>query len=227
MKRIQLLTALLTLIATASASAQVQSGTGTGTGTATGAGTQSLGGRAGSQVQGRAQGAGNRAAVNDALFAAAAADGGLTEVTISQLGQQKATDPELKRFSEQMIEEHTRMNAELKALAAQKGIALPQTPDFRSQFCAQSLAGLSGAEFDKCYAKAQLVVHLDSVALFEAEATRGVDRDVAALAAKALPRIQEHLKMIKPIAKRYMNEGENESEGSRQGNGTRTGRSAN
>jgi len=221
MKRIQILTALLILVTTASASAQVRSGT------ATGAGTQPLGGRSGLQSQGRVQGTGTRAAVNDALFAAAAADGGITELTISALGQQRATDPELKKFSEQMIEEHTRMNTELKALAAQKGIALPQTPDFRSQFCAQSLAGLSGAEFDKCYAKAQLIVHLDSVAMFEAEATRGVDRDVAALAAKSLPRIQEHLKMIKPIAKRYMNEGENQSEASRQGIGTRTGRSAN
>ena len=129
--------------------------------------------------------------------------GGLAEVTISQLGVQQATDPELKKFSQQMIDEHTRMNSELMQLAAQKQIARAPDVDARAQFCAQSLAGLSGEEFDRCYAKAQLVAHMDSVATFEAEAERGQDPDVKALAAKALPHIKEHLKMIKPIAMRY------------------------
>ncbi len=155
---------------------------------------------------------GQSAGVNDALFAAAAADGGLTEVTLSQLGYQKATDPELKRFSQMMIEEHSRMNAELKALVDRKGIPVPQAVDARSQFCAESLAGLSGEEFDQCYAKAQLVVHMEAVATFEAEARRGMDGDVKALALKALPKIKEHLKMIKPIAMNYEKEKEAEKE---------------
>jgi len=145
-------------------------------------------------------------AVNDSLFAMAAADGGLAEVTIAQLGAQKATDPELKKFSQQMIDEHTKMNAELTALAARKGMALPRAVSVGHQFCAQSLAGLSGEEFDGCYAKAQLVIHMDSVAKFEAEAERGMDPDVKALAAKSLPHIKMHLKEIKPIAMRYEQE---------------------
>ena len=152
-----------------------------------------------------AQGAA-RSAVSDELFAAAAASGGLAEVNISQIGLQRATDPELKRFSQQMVEEHTRMNQELMNLVAQKRIAIPQTIDARAQFCAESLAGLTGEEFDKCYAKAQLVIHMDSVAMFEAEAKRGQDPDIKALASKALPHIKEHLKEIKPIAMRYEKE---------------------
>jgi len=147
-----------------------------------------------------------QAGVNDTLFAEAAAIGGLAEVTLSQLGVQKATDPELKKFSQQMVDEHTRMNGELTTLATQKRIPLPRAVDPRAQFCAQSLAGLSGKEFDRCYAKAQLVAHMDSVAMFEAEAERGMDPDIKALAAKSLPRIKDHLKMIKPIAERYEQE---------------------
>jgi len=152
------------------------------------------------------QGTAGQSAVSDPLFATAAGIGGLTELQISELGVQRATDPELKRFSQQMIDEHNRMNSELMTLAAQKGIALPRTVDPRAQFCAQSLAGLSGRDFDRCYAKAQLVVHMDSVATFEAEAQRGMDPDMKALAARALPRIQEHLRMVKPIAERYEQE---------------------
>ena len=45
---------------------------------------------------------------------------------------------------------------------ARKGMALPRAISAGHQFCAQSLAGLSGEEFDRCYAKAQLVLHMDS-----------------------------------------------------------------
>jgi len=154
----------------------------------------------------RAQGTAAKAGVNDSLFAAAAAAGGMTEVQLSQLGLQKATDPALKRFSQQMVDEHTKMNQELVALASQKQVALPRSVDARAQFCAQSLAGLSGEEFDRCYAKAQLVVHMDAVATFEAESERGMDADMRALASKALPHIKEHLSMIKPIAMKYEKE---------------------
>jgi putative membrane protein len=154
----------------------------------------------------RAQQPAGQAAVSDPLFATAAAIGGMAELSISELGVQKATDPELKKFSQQMINEHTRMNAELAAVASQKGIALPRMVDPRAQFCAQSLAGLSGQEFDRCYAKAQLVSHMDAVATFESESQRGLDPDIKALAAKALPKIKEHLRMIKPIAMRYEKE---------------------
>jgi putative membrane protein len=105
-----------------------------------------------------------------------------------------------------MLEEHTRMNDELKALASQKGMRVPEMVDVRSQFCAQSPAGLSGAEFDCCYAKALFLVHMDTVVTFEAE--RGLDLDMKVLAARALPEIKSHLKMIKPSAKRYEKEGE-------------------
>jgi len=144
--------------------------------------------------------------VPDVLFAAAAATGGLAELNVSQIGLQRATDPELKRFSQQMVDEHTKMNQELLTLTARKRISIPQGIDARAQFCAESLAGLTGPEFDKCYAKAQLVIHMDSVAMFKAEAERGQDPDIKALAAKALPKIEEHLQAIKPIAMKYEKE---------------------
>ncbi len=151
-----------------------------------------------------ARGAAGKAPVSDALFAAAAASGGMAEVALAQMGERKATDPELKKFSQQMVQEHSMMNRELMTLASQRRMPLPQTLDACAQFCSQSLAGLSGEEFDKCYAKAQLVAHLNAVATFTAESERGQDPAVKALAAKALPHIKEHLKMIHPIAMRYM-----------------------
>jgi len=151
----------------------------------------------------RAQATAAGASVNDSLFAEAAAVSGVAEVTLSEIGLQRASDPELNKFSKQMIDEHTKLNQDLTSLCAQKRIALPRTVDARVQFCAQSLKGAPGEDFDRCYAKAQLMAHMEAVASFEAEAERGQDADMKALAAKALPRIKDHLRMIKPIAMKY------------------------
>jgi len=149
-----------------------------------------------------AQEPGRTAAVSDTLFVAAAGDSGLAEVSMSQLGVQRATNAELKEFSQQMINEHTQLNQQLAAVAAQKGMPVPRVTDARAQFCAQNLAGLTGEKFDQCYAKAQLVAHMEAVSAFEAESERGQDSDIKALAAKTLPRLKKHLAMIEPIANR-------------------------
>lgn len=149
------------------------------------------------------QNAARTTAVNDWLFAEAAADGGMAEVSLAELGMQKATDPELKRISQEMVDDHKKLNQELVNLAAQKRIGLPRGIDPRAQFCAQSLAGLSGDHFDKCYAKAQLHAHMEALGAFEAEAERGQDPDMKALASRAVPRIKHHLEAIKKIAHKH------------------------
>ncbi len=160
-----------------------------------------------------------QSAVPDALFAAAAGSGGLAELNVSQIGVQRATDPQLKQFSRRMIDDHSKLNQQMTNVVTRKGIRIPEAIDARAEFCAESLAGLSGEKFDECYAKAQLVIHMDAVAMFEAEAQRGQDPDIKALAASALPIIKEHLKTIKPIAMRY----EKEKEKNEDSSAVRTG----
>jgi len=147
-------------------------------------------------------GTAGKAAVSDALFAQAAAASGLAEVAISNIGLQRAANNDLKTFSRRMIDDHTKANSELMALAARKGIALPTALDSRAQFCGQNLAGLSGEDFDRCYAKAQLVAHMEAVATFEAEAERGQDPEVKAWASRTLPKLREHLAMVRPWAEK-------------------------
>jgi len=142
-------------------------------------------------------------AVDDRLFAAAAAESGSAELALSRLGLEKATDPELKKFSERMIEDHTMLSKELMTVARSKQVALPEGLGHCAQFTLQSLSGLSGEHFDKCYAEAQMVAHKQAVAAFTAESERGADAELKSLAAKALPKIKGHLAIIKPIAMKY------------------------
>lgn len=164
-----------------------------------------------------AQAAADQAPINDALFAQAAAASGMSEVAVGEIGERKATDPQLKEFSQRVVADHGKMNQELMDLAARKGIALPAQIDPRGQFAIHSLGGEPTDTFDRCYAKAQMAIHLEAMGVFEAEAKRGQDPELKALAAKALPKIKEHLNMLKPIAKKYEEERQGQLEGGAQG----------
>src|SRR3954470_9759205 len=52
----------------------------------------------------------------DAEFAVDAADGGLYEVQMGTLALTKATSPEVKKFGQMMVDDHSKANTELKGL---------------------------------------------------------------------------------------------------------------
>lgn len=64
----------------------------------------------------------------DAEFAVNAANGGMAEVALGDLAQQKASNAEVKSFAATMVKDHSKANEELKALAAAKNITLPAAP---------------------------------------------------------------------------------------------------
>src|SRR5688500_555593 len=53
-------------------------------------------------------------------FMKSAAQGGAAEVELGKLAAQKAADPEVKKFAQMMVSEHSKANAELKTLAGKK-----------------------------------------------------------------------------------------------------------
>ncbi|MDQ2657739.1 MAG: DUF4142 domain-containing protein, partial [Bacteroidota bacterium] len=88
---------------------------------------------------------------DDAEFAVEAADGGMLEVELGTLAVSKASSPEVKKFGQMMVDDHTKANNELKALAQQKNITLPTAIGNEHQRKVEDLRGKTGAEFDKDY----------------------------------------------------------------------------
>src|SRR5688500_2887408 len=66
-------------------------------------------------------------AEEDAEFAVEAADAGLMEVQLGTMALTKAASPEVKQFAQKIVDDHTKANNELKALATRKNITLPTT----------------------------------------------------------------------------------------------------
>jgi putative membrane protein len=132
-------------------------------------------------------------------FVKEAAVGGLTEVELGKLASTKGANAEVKKFGQMMVADHSKANAELKALAAKKNITLPTAPDSSHQSTIDDMKGKSGGEFDEDYVDAMVDDHEDDVAAFEKPANNSTDPDVKAFAAKTLPTLKNHLEAIKAI----------------------------
>ncbi len=145
---------------------------------------------------------GTGAKEDDSEFAVKAASGGLMEVALGRIAQQKAQNAQVKEFGAQMVKDHEKANAELKALAATKNITLPTAPGEDKQKDIDRLSKLSGAEFDKEYISFMKDDHEADVKEFKEAAQDAKDPDVKAFAAKTLPTLQMHLDMVTAIDKK-------------------------
>ena len=140
------------------------------------------------------------AEIPDAKFYRDAAEGGLAEVAMGNLAQQKAQSPSVKEFGAQMVKDHTAANEKLKALAQSKNITLPANPSVGAIETKSKLQVLAGPSFDKSYIKGMIKDHEEDIAEFKKEATTGKDPDARAFASATLPTLEEHLKKIQAIA---------------------------
>lgn len=129
---------------------------------------------------------------SDRKFVDHAAQGGMAEVELGKLAQQRAADPQVKAFGERMVQDHSKANDELLRIANQKGIPAPAM-DHSHQSDADKLAKKSGADFDKAYMKHMLNDHKKDVKMFEKTAKSAKDPDIKDFAARTLPTLQAHL----------------------------------
>jgi putative membrane protein len=137
---------------------------------------------------------------SDSSFLNNAAQGGLAEVESSKLALTKGVNTQIKGFAQQMVDDHEKAYKELQALAASKGVKLPDAPSVAQRAKIKLLSARDGAGFDRQYASSMGVsAHEDTVKLFQKAARDAKDADVKAFAAKALPTLEHHLQMAREL----------------------------
>lgn len=135
----------------------------------------------------------------DAAFASKAAQGGLAEVQLGKLAAEKASNADVKAFGQQMVDDHSKANDQLKSVAEKDNMTLPTAPNAKQQAMYTKLQALSGAAFDKAYVSGMVKDHEEDVKEFQKEANSGKNPDIKSFAAETLPIIQGHLAKIKSI----------------------------
>jgi putative membrane protein len=136
---------------------------------------------------------------DDAKFAVEAANGGMAEVELGALAQEKASSPEVKKFGAMMVTDHSKANDELVSIVKSKNITLPATVSADEQNLKAKLSKKSGADFDKAYVNDMIDDHKEDIKTFEAAAKNCKDPDIKAFAVKTLPTLKMHLDAIQKI----------------------------
>ena len=129
----------------------------------------------------------------DRSFLLKAAKAGMKEVDVSRAVEDRLTDPSIKATAEMMITDHGKANAELAALAAQKGVDL--APD---DMKAGDKWSKKTKDLEEDYVKEMKGDHEDAVKLFT-KGAKSDDPDVAAFATKTLPTLEHHLSMVSAL----------------------------
>ena len=189
--RLSTLSVCIGLALMAAAAASSAQGTTSGSSTS-GGGTNSA---AGANSGASTKAAGGSVTGADKIFVEKAAIGGMAEVQLGQLAQQKGSSDQVKQFGSRMVDDHSKANDELKQLASSKGVTLPTDLDAKHKNVMAKMEKLSGAEFDRAYMDDMVKDHKDDVSLFRKESTSGKDADLKAFAGKTLPTLEDHLKM--------------------------------
>jgi putative membrane protein len=133
-------------------------------------------------------------------FAMKAAEGGMLEVKLSQLAQQKAQSQQVKDLAKMLEQDHTQANNQLMALAKQKNIDLPSDLKGEAQETYEAFQKLEGSDFDNAYLLCNVKDHLKDIMMFQKEAQKGTDPDIKQWAAQTLPKLQQHAAHINTVA---------------------------
>jgi putative membrane protein len=130
--------------------------------------------------------------LEDKEFAMKAAEGGLAEVELGTLAQTRGSSQSVKDFAKHLVDEHTKLDNELKALAAKHGIELPTDAGTAHRQGVLALSKLSGARFDREFIKDFCEGHHDDIAAFRKEVAHGLNPALKEFASSSLATLQEH-----------------------------------
>lgn len=137
---------------------------------------------------------------SDIAFMKQAAENGHAEVESGRLALRKATDPRIRTFAQAMVDDHTRANQALQALATKKRVELPDGPSLLQKGKAMLLEAADGENFDRRYAESMGVdAHRDTIELFEKAASDAGDPEIKAFAQDTLPTLRKHLSMAQEL----------------------------
>jgi predicted outer membrane protein len=135
----------------------------------------------------------DRVSEQDKKFLKAAHQSNLAEIITGELAQEKGKSEGVRELGRLFVEHHTKLDADLREVAEELGVQLPDRPNREQRAFAAKLEKLSGSEFDKTWISGQIEQHLKAKANGEKEIAKGSNEKVIELAKAAAPIIKHHL----------------------------------
>ncbi|MGI4880055.1 MAG: DUF4142 domain-containing protein [Janthinobacterium lividum] len=127
-------------------------------------------------------------------FVNAAAQSDAYEIMAGRVALIESKDRGVRSFAQQMIDDHTRTSNALRRAANSAGVA-PPLPGLGAdqQKSLSALQSVRDGDFDKAYARQQVLAHEQALVVEQGYATRGTEPAIRQVAQSAVPMIQHHL----------------------------------
>lgn len=140
-------------------------------------------------------------AIDSTSFPAMVVSNDLAEIQTGEMAKAKAKNAEVKKFADQMVNEHTKSSAEFNKVAGAK-YTLSNNMIPAQQRLVDKLSQEKGmVNFDKEYMDLQISLHQQAVTAFELAAKSQSDPALKTYAAAHLPHLRSHLEMAKNTRK--------------------------
>ena len=125
----------------------------------------------------------------------------MAEIETGKVAAGKSADPQVKKFAQMMVTDHTKGLADVKKLVSAKGVDLPKGPDTMHKAALLEFKALRGKTFDSRYVKQSGIGdHEATEKLLVKTQSDAKDPDLKALAQKMLPVVQAHLNHAREMA---------------------------
>jgi len=129
-------------------------------------------------------------------FVLAAAQSDQYEIAAAQDALAQSQNPQVHAFAQRIIDDHTKSREALRQAALTSGLpSPPQAMDSDQAALLASLQSLRGPNFDRTYAKQQVLAHRQALAVEQSFASAGADSNLRRVARLGVPMIQHHLEL--------------------------------
>jgi putative membrane protein len=139
----------------------------------------------------------SKLSADDRQFVAQAAAGGMAEVQMGQLAQEKGQSDAVKQLGQTLANDHQQANQQLQSIAQAKQIDVPPSLDQRHQQKISQLQSKSGAAFDRAFIQEVIKDHTKDIAEFRTESNKTQDAALKDFTTSTLPTLENHLEMAK------------------------------
>ena len=136
----------------------------------------------------------------DKEFVKKALEGNMAEVQMGQLALQKSSDDQVKQFAQRMVDDHGKMQDQMKPVAQQMGVKVPDGPSKSQMKNMDKMKALSGDAFDKAYIKDMVKNHKSDDSDFKLEAQSTQNPQLKQMVMQSDQIIESHLQQIQQIA---------------------------
>jgi putative membrane protein len=131
----------------------------------------------------------------DRDFAVIAAQAGMAEVELGNLAQTQGSNEQIRSYGKKLVEDHAKLNNELKDIAAKQALTLPSDVNSDQRKAIDAMARRSGPQFDSEFWKTAVDDHAKAIEAFRKEVAMGDNQALKDFASRSIPSLEEHLRM--------------------------------